>query len=90
LAGERVERSFGGILGALAVAATLLHGLAAGAGAQSTLLRAWVALALFTPIGLVLGWLAEGVVEDSAYSRIEQELNALNQQETPKPGRRGE
>jgi len=65
-----VARSYAAILGPLALAISLLHGLLAGGGAAAGLWTAWAALWVFAAVGGVIGWLAEQTIRDSVNGRI--------------------
>ena len=77
-----MARQYAAILGLLALAVSLLRGLAAGGGGEATLWTAWLGLLAFSVIGAVIGWLAERIVRDSVSSQI---LSELQEQKTKSP-----
>jgi len=69
-----VARTYAGILGPLALIASLAHGLIHAAEIDVMLFWAWGSLLVFAPIGYVVGALAGRTVEESVRSAIEVEL----------------
>ena len=69
-------RSYAGILGTLALGATLVRGLLLGASADTALVQGWLALLIFAPLGAVIGLLAEWIVDQSVQQLIDQEIAA--------------
>jgi hypothetical protein len=78
--GRFVGRTYAGILGPLAFAACLVHGLMHGGQPQSVLTAAWLCLLVFAVLGYVAGSIAERVVEQSVRSRVADELEVFQQQ----------
>ncbi|MCG8584553.1 MAG: hypothetical protein MI757_07570 [Pirellulales bacterium] len=71
---------YGGALALIAFAAIVARGLAHGAHAESTLLAASISLPVFFVVGCVVGWIADRTVDESIRARIEQQLNADQQE----------
>jgi len=71
-----VARIYAGILGLLAFLASLARGLIHGGGTETMLQTAWYCLLVFAAAGYVIGWLAQGTIEDSVHSRLAAELAA--------------
>lgn len=69
-------RSYAGILGTLALGATLVRGLLLGAPADVVLVQGWLALLIFAPLGAVIGSLAEWIVDQSVQQLIDEEIGA--------------
>ena len=69
-----VGRVYAGILGSLALFTVTLRGLKNGSGIDSMLFSGWCSLLLFAGIGLLIGLLAEWIVEDSVRTRFHTEL----------------
>ena len=67
---------YGGILGLLAFLTTIIRGGLHRNDLESTLWTAWLSLILFTLVGLVIGWVAARIVEDSVAGRVAAELAA--------------
>ncbi len=63
-----------GILGLLSFLTTLIRGWIHGGDAESILHTAWLNLLLFSAIGLVIGWIAGRIVEESVNARLATEL----------------
>jgi hypothetical protein len=80
-----VARIYAGILGSLAFLTSLGRGIAHGSQTESVLITAWCSLLVFAPLGYVIGWVAERIVQDSVRSRISDELDARRQVEEPEP-----
>jgi hypothetical protein len=70
-----VARIYCGILGLLSFLTTLLRGWIHGGDAENTLRSAWLNLMLFGIIGLVIGWIAGRIVEESVNFRLAEELS---------------
>ena len=69
-----MARIYCGILGLLSFLTTLLRGWIHGGDAESILRTAWLNLLLFSAIGLVIGWIAGRIVEESVNARLAAEL----------------
>lgn len=69
-----VGRRYAGLLGSLAFATTLFHGVLHNAGVQATVGRATAALAVFAVIGGILGLIAERTVEESVRTTLAEKL----------------
>ena len=65
-----------GILGIVAFLTTLVRGWIHGRDAESILVAAWLALMLFSIIGIFIGSTAEKIVEDAVKGRLAAELTA--------------
>jgi hypothetical protein len=70
-----VARIYCGILGLLSFLTTLVRGWIHGGDTESILRTAWLNLLLFGVIGLVIGWIAERIVEESVNARLAGELS---------------
>ena len=70
-----MARIYCGILGLLSFLTTLARGWIHGGDAESILRTAWLNLLLFVVIGLVIGWIAERIVEESVNARLAGELS---------------
>ena len=68
----------------MAFLTSLTRGLFHGGG-QAALLNAWCCLLIFAFAGLIIGWLAERIVEDSVRSRIVAEIEAEQAERKPAP-----
>ncbi len=71
-----MARIYSGILGLVAFLTTLLRGWIHGGDTQSSLWAAWLNLLLFSIIGLLIGWIAGNVVEESVAARLAAEMSA--------------
>ncbi|MEX0586560.1 MAG: hypothetical protein WD176_07950 [Pirellulales bacterium] len=71
-----MARSYAGVLGLVAFATTIAHGLLHGRGAQSTMLWASLGLATFAVIGSLLGSVAAATVEEAARLKMARQLAA--------------
>jgi hypothetical protein len=69
-----VARIYCGILGLLSFLTSLVRGWIHGGDAESNLRTAWINLLLFGIIGLVIGWIAGRIVEESVNARLAGEL----------------
>jgi hypothetical protein len=70
-----VARIYCGILGLLSFLTTLARGWIHGGDTESILRTAWLNLLLFGVIGLIIGWIAERIVEESVNARLAGELS---------------
>ncbi len=70
-----MARIYCGILGLLSFLTTLVRGWIHGGDAESILRTAWLNLLLFGIIGLVIGWIAGRIVEESVNARLAAELS---------------
>jgi hypothetical protein len=69
-----VAQIYCGILGLIAFLTTLLRGWIHGGDTESILWAGWLNLMLFSLIGLVIGWIADRIVEESVSTRLVAEL----------------
>ena len=69
-----MARIYCGILGLLSFLTTLARGWIHGGDAESILWTAWLSLLLFSVIGLIIGWIAGRIVEESVNARLAAEL----------------
>lgn len=69
-----MARIYCGILGLLAFLTTLARGWIHGGDAESILWAAWLNLLLFCIIGLVIGWIAQQIAEQSVNARLAVEM----------------
>lgn len=76
-------RAYAGALGYLAATLTLARGVIAGAGLEGTLLAAMAAMAVFVPIGLVLGVIAQSTIDHAVRDRLESQLAASRTSAAP-------
>ena len=70
-----MARIYCGILGLLSFLTTLVRGWIHGGDTESILRTAWLNLLLFGIIGLVIGWIAGRIVEESVNARLAGELS---------------
>jgi hypothetical protein len=70
-----VARIYCGILGLLSFLTTLARGWIHGGDTESILWAAWLNLLLFGIIGLVIGWIAGRIMEQSVSARLAAELS---------------
>lgn len=80
-----MARTYAGILGPLALAVSLMHGILAGGGTDSVLWAAWCHFLLFAAIGAMIGWLAQQIVADSVNGRIAAELEGQKKKPVAAP-----
>jgi hypothetical protein len=69
-----VARIYAGILGPLALAASLADGVLHRRHPDSVLFAAWVSLLVFSAVGYVAGWIAGRIVQESVGAVISAEL----------------
>lgn len=69
-------RTYAGVLGFVAFAAEVARGAVHASAPEATLGRACLGLLAFAAVGAVVGWLADGIVEQSVYDRVSAELAA--------------
>jgi hypothetical protein len=74
-------RAYAGVLGYLAAALVLARGVVSGAGLESTLLTAVVAMSLFAAIGLVVGMIAQTTIDQAVREQLELELSSARTNE---------
>jgi hypothetical protein len=77
-----VAQIYSGILGTLAFITTVARGMIHCGEAQSVLWSASISLILFSIIGLIIGWIAGYIVEESTTARLVAEMNATAETET--------
>ena len=70
-------RNYAGVLGLLAFFTTVARGVTHGAGAESTLMNACLALVVFAVVGFVIGSLAAWNVEQSIRAQLADEVARL-------------
>ncbi|TWT43163.1 hypothetical protein [Botrimarina hoheduenensis] len=73
-----MARTYGGVLGALAMATVLARGALAGAGPGGTIQQAIVAAVLLGLVGTVVGAIAERTVDESVRLQLEGQLAELD------------
>ena len=76
-------RTYAGILGLLALLASVAHGLLHGRSTDTILLEAWLGLVGFAALGGVLGWIAGRIVEEEVRSRMALPQDAAPPSPTP-------
>jgi hypothetical protein len=79
-----VAHIYGGILGLVAFLTTLARGWIHGGDTESILWDGWLNLILFCIIGLVIGWIAERIVEENVNIRLATEMSANAESENVK------
>jgi len=72
-------RSFAACLGCIALSTTIVLGLVSGRSAESILTQSLTAMALFVPIGWVLGQVADSVVRQSVEVNYRMGFEKLRQ-----------
>ncbi|HEY4761128.1 MAG TPA: hypothetical protein VIH42_11160 [Thermoguttaceae bacterium] len=70
-----MARIYCGIFGLLALLTTMARGWIHGGDTESILWASWLNMLLFSIVGLVIGWIAGKIVEDSVSSRLAAELS---------------
>ena len=71
-----MARTYAGMLGLVALVTVLVRALGHGTAVDTALLQAWIGLVLFTPIGFLLGWIADRTVQEAVRGRMATELAA--------------
>ena len=69
-----VGRIYAGVLGPLAVVVVVIRGLRRGAATETTMLAGALCLLGFAALGYIVGRIADGIVDDSAQTKVEFEL----------------
>lgn len=73
---------YGGILGILAFLTTIGRGVIHGSDPQSILWSGWLSLILFSIVGLIIGWIAGTIIEESTIAKLVAEMAAQDEEET--------
>ena len=68
-----IAKTYAGTLGVLAFSTTVVRGLVAGAGLEGVMQSAIVALVLFAFLGMVIGGVAERIVQESVRATLVKE-----------------
>ena len=76
-----MARIYAGVLGSLAMLASVTRGLMHGSSTESVLLTAWCSLLVFACVGYVVGRLAGWIVEESVMATVATELVAQEKTE---------
>jgi hypothetical protein len=76
-----VARIYGGILGIVALTATIFRGWIHGSDPESTLWFAWLHLIFFAAVGIIIGWIAEMTIEQSVQVRLAEEIREKQKEE---------
>ena len=76
-------RTYGGVLGSLAFCVIMLRGLIRGAELIPTVELAAICLFAFAAIGYGVGQIAASTIADSVTGRIQAELQASQDTQTP-------
>ncbi len=71
-----MAQTYCGILGLVAFLTTLARGWIHGGDVQSTMWNGWLNLLLFSIVGVVIGWIAESIVDDSVNARLAAQMTA--------------
>lgn len=71
-----MAKAFALTMGNLAMAVTLLRGAKEGAGVESTIITAVVAMIALASVGAVVGAIAQQTVDDSVRQQLEKELGS--------------
>jgi hypothetical protein len=71
-----MARSYAGVLGLVAFATTIAHGVLHGRGPEATLLWASIGMLAFAAIGSLLGSIGAATVEEAARLKMARELAA--------------
>ncbi len=69
-----MARIYAGVLGTLAMTATLIHGLLHAGSTNEVLFRAWMALCVFSVVGAIVGAVADRLVTEAVKEQMEREL----------------
>ena len=67
-------RVYAGILGPLAMAVVMLRGVVCGADLEGTLITGIINLFAFSAVGLILGSIAQSIVDNAVWLKIGQPL----------------
>lgn len=73
-----MARTYGGVLGALAMATVLLRGAIAGGGLEGTIQQAIVAAGLLAIVGVIVGAVAGRTIDESVRTQLEAQLAELD------------
>ena len=65
-----MARIYAGILGPVALLASLARGVSHAWPAERTLLMAWTSLLAFAALGSAIGWIAERILEEEVRGRM--------------------
>jgi hypothetical protein len=76
---------YAGILGTLAMSVVVLRAVKDAASPTSVLWTAIGFLAVFSATGLILGWVANGIVVESVRSQVEEQLRSQSNPVPQKP-----
>ncbi|GAB6165441.1 hypothetical protein JCM19992_14410 [Thermostilla marina] len=69
-----MARIYAGVLGPLAMTATLIHGLLHAGSTNDVLFRSWMALCVFSVVGAIVGAVADRLVTEAVKEQMEREL----------------
>jgi hypothetical protein len=75
--GEKVGRTYAGILGPLGMILVIARALGNSGGVQATLWTGILTVAIMAAVGYILGELAAWIVEDSVRTKVSTELAAI-------------
>lgn len=76
-----MSREYAGYLGCLGMIVALVRGVVHSAGFEGTVLQGVAALVVFALVGLVVGGIASGVVDESVRTQLERRLAEADQAE---------
>ena len=79
-------RRYAGILGMLAFATVLVHGVTHDAGAEDTILRASGALAVMAAVGAAIGALAGWTVAEAVRAKLIRQLTQSHETDEARHG----
>jgi hypothetical protein len=79
-----VARTYAGILGPLAFLTSLARGAVHAWPTEQTLLVAWTSLLAFAAAGLLIGWIAERIVDEEVRRRITAESGGARPETGPR------